>query len=73
MGGQSSGIVVGIQSSLVSEFVLFMKSTAYIIVGNCRNLSFFPNMLNAMVGTILRFNFLSLNHTLMQSRFRDPC
>ncbi|XTI95087.1 hypothetical protein V2W45_1255402, partial [Cenococcum geophilum] len=49
------------------------KPTAYITVKDRRNLSFSPNTLNATVGTILRFNFLSLNYTLTQSRFGDPC
>ncbi|OCK93254.1 uncharacterized protein K441DRAFT_566888, partial [Cenococcum geophilum 1.58] len=48
------------------------KPTTYITVGNYRNLSFSLNTLNATVRTILRFNFLSLNYTLTQSRFRDP-
>ncbi|XTI92938.1 hypothetical protein V2W45_1248315, partial [Cenococcum geophilum] len=49
------------------------KPTAYITVRDRRNLSFSLNTLNATVGTILRFNFLSLNYTLTQSRFGDPC
>jgi len=49
-----------------------MKPTAYIIVGDCGNLSFSLNTLNATVKTILKFNFLGLNYTLTQSRFGDP-
>jgi hypothetical protein len=64
MGGQSLEIITGIQSSLINKLVLFTKPTAYIIVGDCRNLSFFLNMLNTTVKTILRFNFFCLNHTL---------
>jgi glutamine amidotransferase-like uncharacterized protein len=73
MGGWFLGIIAGVQSFLVSELVPLAKFTAYIIVGDHRNLSFFLNTLNAMVGTILRFNFLSLNYTLTQSRFGDFC
>jgi hypothetical protein len=73
MGGRSSGIVVGIQSSSASKLVLFTKPTAHIIIRDCGNLSFFLNTLNTTVGTILKFNFLSLNHTLTQSHFGDPC
>ena len=50
-----------------------MKPTAHIIIRDYRNLSFSLNTLNATVKTILRFNFLSLNYTLTQSRFGDPC
>ena len=73
MGGRSLGIVIGIWSSLASELLLLAKPTTYIIIGDCGDLSFSLNMLNAIVGTILRFNFLSFNHTLTQSRFRDSC
>ncbi|OCK88854.1 uncharacterized protein K441DRAFT_586629, partial [Cenococcum geophilum 1.58] len=50
-----------------------IKPTTYITIGDYRNLSFSLNTLNATVGTILRFNFLNLNYTLTQSRFRDLC
>ena len=72
MGGRSLGIVVGIRSSLASELLLLTKPTTYITVGDRRNLSFSLKTLNATVRTVLRFNFLSLNYTLTQSRFRDP-
>ena len=65
MGGQSLKIIVGIWSSSASKFLLLAKPTAYIIVGDCKNLFFSLNTLNATVRTILRFNFFSLNHTLM--------
>ncbi|XTI95824.1 hypothetical protein V2W45_1257345, partial [Cenococcum geophilum] len=48
------------------------KPTTYITIRDRRNLSFSLNTLNATVRTILRFNFLSLNYTLTQSRFGDP-
>ena len=73
MGGRFSGIVVGVQSSSASELPLFTKPTAHIIVGDRGNLFFSLNTLNATVRTILRFNFLGLNYTLTQSRFKDPC
>jgi len=73
MGGRSLGIIVGIRNSLASELLLLAKPTTYITVGDYRNLSFSLNTLNATVGMILRFNFLSLNYTLTQSRFGDPC
>ena len=72
IGGRSSGIIAGIQSSLTNKLPPLAKPTAHIIIGDHGNLSFSPNTLNTTVGTILRFNFLSLNHTLTQSRFRDP-
>ena len=64
MGGRSLGIVVGIRSSLASELLLLAKPTTYITVGDYGNLSFSLNTLNAIVRTILRFSFLSLNYTL---------
>ena len=73
MGGQSLKIIVGIQSSLTSEFPPLAKPTTYIIVKDCKNLSFSLNTLNTTVGTILKFNFFSLNHTLIQSRFGNLC
>jgi len=73
IGGRSLGIVADIQSSSASELPPLTKPTAHIIVGDYRNLSFSLNTLNTTVKTILKFNFLSLNHTLTQSHFRDPC
>jgi len=72
MGGRFLGIITGIQSSSASELLLLVKPTTYIIVGDHRDLSFSLNTLNTTVKTILRFNFLSLNYTLTQSRFGDP-
>ena len=65
MGGRSLKIIAGVQSSSASELPLLAKPTAYIIIRDRRNLSFFLNTLNATVGIILRFNFLGLNHTLI--------
>jgi plastocyanin len=49
------------------------KQTVEIVVGSAGTLSFNPNSLSVTRGTILRFDFLSLNHTLTQSSLDYPC
>ncbi|KAJ6284655.1 hypothetical protein J3E71DRAFT_169721 [Bipolaris maydis] len=44
-----------------------------IVVGAAGMLSFNPKSVTVSIGTILRFNFLSLNHTLTQSSLDNPC
>ncbi|KAH0542462.1 hypothetical protein FGG08_003133 [Glutinoglossum americanum] len=42
-------------------------------VGAFGDLVFNPNQLNASIGDVIMFNFLSLNHTLTQSELYNPC
>jgi plastocyanin len=44
-----------------------------IIVGAQGRLAFNPGSVTVLPGTILRFDFLSQNHTLTQSSFNHPC
>jgi plastocyanin len=44
-----------------------------IVVGAAGRLIFNPDSVSVTAGTTLRFNFLSLNHTLTQSSFSHPC
>lgn len=44
-----------------------------ITVGVAGTLAFSPSSVNASAGTVLRFDFLGLNHTLTQSSFANPC
>jgi plastocyanin len=47
--------------------------TSTVTVGAGGELVFSPSTLNATLGTIVSFNFLSLNHTLTQSTLSSPC
>ena len=49
------------------------KQVIEIIVGSSGKLIFNPSSVSATEGTILRFNFMGLNHTLTQSSLADPC
>ncbi|KAF2278983.1 uncharacterized protein EI97DRAFT_361235, partial [Westerdykella ornata] len=44
-----------------------------IVVGAAGQLAFNPDSLSVSKGTVLRFNFLGLNHTLTQSSLAHPC
>lgn len=44
-----------------------------VTVGQSGQLAFSPSSLNATIGSKVAFNVLSLNHTLTQSNFVDPC
>ncbi|KAF1935463.1 hypothetical protein EJ02DRAFT_308987, partial [Clathrospora elynae] len=48
-------------------------ATTTVTVGKAGRLVFSPSSLNASVGSVVAFNFLSLNHTLSQSSLSDPC
>ncbi|KAI9853582.1 MAG: hypothetical protein M1824_001075 [Vezdaea acicularis] len=47
--------------------------THQVIVGASGHLTFEPDAVEAAVGEVIEFNFLSLNHTLTQSSFIHPC
>lgn len=49
------------------------RPTSDITVGAAGKLVFSPPTLRATKGTIIRFNFLGVNHTLTQSEFQSPC
>lgn len=49
-----------------------VKPTATVIVGGA-GLKFSPASLNASIGSIVAFDFLSRNHTLSQSTLHNPC
>lgn len=49
------------------------RPTANVTVGAAGALIFSPSTLDASIGTIIRFDFLKLNHTLTQSIFKNPC
>jgi plastocyanin len=49
------------------------QKTYSVDVGASGDLVFNPNQVDATVGDIIEFNFLALNHTLMQSELSDPC
>ncbi|KAF2728555.1 hypothetical protein EJ04DRAFT_409330, partial [Polyplosphaeria fusca] len=44
-----------------------------VLVGASGHLDFNPSSVSATNGTILRFDFLGLNHTLTQSSLKHPC
>jgi plastocyanin len=44
-----------------------------ITVGAAGQLAFNPDSVSVMKGTLLRFNFLGINHTLTQSSLAHPC
>lgn len=44
-----------------------------VTVGGSAGLVYTPNSINAAVGDIVQFNFLSKNHTVTQSSFATPC
>ncbi|KAI4273189.1 MAG: hypothetical protein LQ337_004816 [Flavoplaca oasis] len=44
-----------------------------VIVGGDAGLVFSPNTLTAMPGDMVEFTFMSMNHTLTQSTFPEPC
>ncbi|KAL8842840.1 MAG: hypothetical protein Q9176_002476 [Flavoplaca citrina] len=44
-----------------------------VIVGGDTGLVFNPNTLTAMPGDMVEFTFMSMNHTLTQSTFPEPC
>ncbi|KAF2194734.1 hypothetical protein K469DRAFT_509556, partial [Zopfia rhizophila CBS 207.26] len=44
-----------------------------ILVGAAGKLAFNPDSISVSRGTILRFNFLGINHTLTQSTLDHPC
>ncbi|KAF2650675.1 hypothetical protein K491DRAFT_707444 [Lophiostoma macrostomum CBS 122681] len=49
------------------------RPTSTVIVGAGGQLVFSPPTVNASIGTVISFDFLSLNHTLTQSEFSNPC
>ncbi|KAF1940456.1 hypothetical protein EJ02DRAFT_314884, partial [Clathrospora elynae] len=48
-------------------------ATTTVTVGKAGRLVFSPSSLNASIGSVVAFDFLSLNHTLSQSSLSDPC
>src|SRR4051812_32642644 len=44
-----------------------------VLVGAAGQLAFNPDSVDAQKGTVIRFNFLGLNHSLTQSTLGDPC
>lgn len=51
----------------------FSRQIVDIVVGAAGQLTFNPDSVSVMKGTILRFDFLGLNHTLTQSSLLHPC
>ncbi|KAF2197903.1 hypothetical protein GQ43DRAFT_336111, partial [Delitschia confertaspora ATCC 74209] len=49
------------------------KQVVEILVGAAGQLVFNPEYVNVSKGTVLRFNFLGLNHTLTQATLSNPC
>lgn len=49
------------------------QSTIDVTVGSGGNLIFDPSTVDATKGTVIRFNFLALNHSLTQSTYQNPC
>lgn len=49
------------------------QPTVEIVVGAAGKLVFDPPAVNASKGTLLRFSFPGINHTLTQSSFEHPC
>ena len=49
------------------------RHVSKVTVGAAGELVFSPSTLNASIGTLVQFDFLSRNHTLSQSEFWDPC
>ena len=67
-------------ASVMPSFGLFANHTSSsspqiveVLVGAAGRLSFNPDSVSVATGTILRFNFLALNHTLTQSTLSHPC
>jgi plastocyanin len=52
---------------------LLQQQSIDIRVGDRGMLTFNPESVTVLPGTLLRFDFLGLNHTLTQSSFDDPC
>lgn len=50
-----------------------MPQVVDIVVGASGLLTFNPESVTVLTGTVLRFNFLGLNHTLTQSSLTHPC
>ncbi|KAL5615119.1 hypothetical protein BROUX41_005178 [Berkeleyomyces rouxiae] len=48
-------------------------ATHTVTVGGPQGLSYFPESVNAAVGDVVKFEFLSQNHTVTQSTFDKPC
>ena len=49
------------------------RPTVDVVVGAAGKPAFDPPAVNTSKGTLLRFSFLGVNHTLTQSSFDDPC
>lgn len=50
-----------------------VPQTHLVQVGARGETIFLPNRVDAVVGDVLKFQFLALNHTLTQSSLEDPC
>ncbi|PHH55738.1 hypothetical protein CFIMG_000347RA [Ceratocystis fimbriata CBS 114723] len=48
-------------------------ATHTVTVGGPQGLSYFPDSVQAAVGDVIKFEFLSQNHTITQSTFDTPC
>ncbi|KKA26938.1 hypothetical protein TD95_001064 [Thielaviopsis punctulata] len=48
-------------------------ATHTVTVGGPQGLSYFPESIQAAVGDVVQFEFLSQNHTVTQSTFDNPC
>jgi plastocyanin len=69
----SSSIGMPLFASATSSVTAPTRQVVEIAVGAAGLLAFNPASVNVMEGTVLRFNFLGLNHTLTQSVFHHPC
>lgn len=61
------------ESSLTSGVQSPTQQIFEILVGAQGKLAFNSESVTVLPGTVLRFNFLSRNHTLTQSSFQHPC
>ncbi len=68
-----SAVSVGTTPSTNSLGISSAPPTVEITVGAVGGLSFNPESVTVIPGTVLRFDFLGTNHTLTQSSLKHPC
>ncbi|KAL8668931.1 MAG: hypothetical protein Q9168_006457 [Polycauliona sp. 1 TL-2023] len=57
----------------LSLYSSMLRPSLQVTVGGDAGLVFSPNTLSAMPGDMVEFTFMSMNHTLTQSTFPEPC
>ncbi|EEH33326.1 hypothetical protein PAAG_04376 [Paracoccidioides lutzii Pb01] len=78
--GQSVNVIIittnvggGAKQDVWNEAPMQRGKEHFITVGGDAGLIFEPDTINAAVGDMVIFNFMSQNHTVTQSTFTEPC